>query len=262
MENPKTILLIDEADDERRLLAIRLEGLGFNVLEAENLLQIQSVLNHEKVDLIVAEWKTPSLGGELPLSLLEPAQRPVILFTDQEIANLPYFLSRTKVKAVVSKKKRSELLLMLSPRKDYSSEFMASKRAVLFGRRILLVEDSPTVRHFIKRAIEARHPDWVVLEAGNAPQALAEIAHHAVDLMVLDLEIQGMDGQVLLKFLLEKPQLRHKPVIALSPFNLRELKETFKSEPYVMFLPKPVVAGQVVDAIQSIIGEKRALAGV
>jgi CheY-like chemotaxis protein len=261
MENRRTLLLIDEAHDDRHLLAIRLEGLGFKVLEAESLGQIQSVLRHGAVDLVVSEWILPGLGGDLLLQFLEPTQRPVILFTDREIPNLPYFLNRTGVKTVVPKKKRSELLQLVSQMKD-SSPSITLKRNSPFGRRLLLVEDSPTVRHFMRRAIEAQHPDWVLSEAGNAQQAIAEVIGNPFDLMVLDLEIPGTEGQVFLSYLLEKPQMKYKPVLALTPCNQRGLKEMFKKKPHVIFLPKPVTAGQVVDAIHTVFGEKRVLAGV
>ncbi len=261
MENRKTLLLIDEPNDDRRLLAIRLEGLGFKVLEAESLAQVRSVLMHVRVDLVVTEWILAGLGGEPLLEVLEPSQNTVILFTDREITNLPYFLNRTGVKAVISKKRRSELLQWIS-QTEKPSETLAVKRAALFGRHLLLVEDSPTVRLFFRRAIEARYPDWLLTEAGNAQQALAEITHKPFDLMVLDLEIPGTEGQVFLRYLLEKPQMKYKPVLALAPCNQRGLKEMFKGNPHVMFLPKPVTANQIVDSIQSVLAEKRALAGV
>jgi CheY-like chemotaxis protein len=163
MENRRTLLLIDEAHDDRHLLAIRLEGLGFKVLEAESLGQIQSVLRHGTVDLVVSEWILPGLGGDLLLQLLDPLQRTVILFTDREIPNLPYFLNRSGVKTVISKHKRSELLQLVSQMKDSSA--ITPRRPAVFGKRLLLAEDSPTVRHFIRRAIEAQHPDWALSEA-------------------------------------------------------------------------------------------------
>jgi CheY-like chemotaxis protein len=261
MEHRRTLLLIDEAHDDRRLLAIRLEGLGYKVLEAENLSQVQSVLKHEVVDQVVSEWAFAGLEDDSLVQILEPALRSVFLFTDQPISNLPLFLNRTGIKAVVSKKKRSELLQLLSQNRNPSLS-MASKRAALFGRHLLLVEDSPTVRHFIRRAIEAQHPDWLLTEAANAEQALAEIAHKPFDLIVLDLEIPGTDGQILLRYLLEKPQVKYKPVLALAPCSQRGLRESYKNHPYVVFLPKPVMATQVLESIHSILGGKKVLAGV
>ena len=262
MENSKTILLVDVADDARGLLAIRLEGLGFRVLEAENLLQVQSVLRREKVDIAVAERLVPGLGGDLLLRALEPQARPVLLFTDQEPEDLSSFLHRTGVKAVISKKKRSELIERLSRMKNTMAESAATVKSSFFGKRILLLEDSPTVRHFIRRAIEQRNPDWMVLEAGNAVQGLLEAGRKAIDLVVLDLEVPEMDGPAFVRVLREKFSMGHKPVLALTPCGRRDLKERFGGDPYVAFLPKPVTASQVVEAIHSALDEKKVLAGV
>lgn len=143
------------------------------------------------------------------------------------------------------------------------SESMASMKATFFGRRVLLVEDSPTLRHFIKRAIGEKNPDWAVSEAVNAMEALLETARKTVDLVVLDLEIPGMDGPVFVNVMREKyPMMRYKPVLALIPFARRDLREAFRSDPYLHFLSKPATASQVVEAIESVLTEKKAAVGV
>ncbi len=259
METRKTLLLIDEAHDDRRLLAIRLEALGFNVTEADNPSQVQRLLGLGKMDWVVTEWGLPGWPGVSLIPTLAPSQRPVVIFTDALIPNVPFFLGRTGVKAVISKKRRSELLNLIqradSPDPALPAPFVA------FGKHILLVEDSATVRHFMRRAIEEENPDWKVSEAGEAVQALVEATHQPLDLMVLDLEMPGMDGPAWVRVLREKPSLRYKPVLALAACGRRDLKEAFQNDPYVTLLPKPVTAGQIVETIQSIIGEKQVVAG-
>ncbi len=260
MENPKTILLVDEAHDVRRLLAIRLEGLGFRVLEAESPDQVRSILRHEKVDIAVTEWALPGWGLDNPVQLLNPGARPVILFTDLEPSTLVYAPGRPRPKAVVSKKKRSELIDLLTGLRNSVSESMASMKATFFGKRVLLVEDSTAIRHFIKRTIGEKHPQWAVVEAVNAVEAVLETARKPVDLVVLDLEMPGMDGPTFLNVMREKsPSMRHKPVLALAPCGRRDLREAFRGDPCVLFLPKPVTASQVVENIESVFAEKKAV---
>lgn len=260
MENPKTILLVDEATDARRLLAIRLEGLGFKVLEAEVPGQVRGILRHEKVDIAVTEWTLPGWGLETPLQLLDPGERPVLLFTILEPSTLPYAPGRPRPKAVVSKKKRSELIGLLTGMRNPLSESVASMTATFFGKRVLLVEDSAAIRHFIKRTLGEKHPQWAVVEAVNAVEAILEAARKPVDLVVLDLEVPGAEGPNFLNVMREKsPAMRHKPVLALTPFGRRDLREAFRGDPTVMFLPKPVTASQVVETIESVLAEKKAV---
>lgn len=263
MENRKTILLVDEAQDSRSLLAIRLEGLGFKVLEAEDPGQVRSVLRHEKVDIAVTEWILPGWGLETPVQALNPVERPVILFTDVEPSSLPQFAGSSKPKAVISKKKRSELIELLTTMRNPVSESIASMKASFFGKRILLVEDSPAMRHFMKRAIEEKNSNWAVSEAVNAVEAILETTRKPVDLVVLDLEISRMDGPVFVSVMREKsPNMRHKPVLALMPCGRRDLKEGFRGDPNILLLPKPVTASQVVDAIEAVFTVKKTVAGV
>ncbi|GEM_PF-6893708 len=260
MEISKTILLVDEATDARRLLAIRLEGLGFKVLEAEFPDQVRSVLRHEKVDIAVTEWTLPGWGLDAPVQLLNPGERPVLLFTELEPSLMAYAPGRARPKAVVSKKKRSELIELLTAMRNPVSESMASMKATFFGKRVLLVEDSAAVRHFIKRAVGEKHPQWAVAEAVNAVEAVLEAARKPVDLVVLDLEVPGMEGPAFVNVMREKsPSMRHKPVLALSPCGRRDLKEAFQGDPTVSFLPKPVTASQVVETIESLFSEKKAV---
>jgi len=263
MENLKTILLVDETTDARRLLAIRLEGLGFRVLEAEFPDQVRSVLRHEKVDIAVTEWALPGWGLEAPVQVLRPAERPVILFTVLEPSALPDTPGRTGPKAVISKKKRSELIELLTEMRNPAAESMASMKATFFGKRVLLVEDSAAVRHFIKRAIGEKHPHWAVAEAVNAVEAILETARRPVDLVVLDLELPGMEGSAFVNVMREKsPAMRHKPVLALTPCGRRDLKEAFRGDPCLLFLPKPVTASQVVETIESVFAEKKSAVGI
>ena len=65
--------------------------------------------------------------------------------------------------------------------------------------RILVVDDHPIVRDGLV-AILSTQPDFeVVGEAGNGEEALAQIAEHKPDVMLLDLEMPVLDGVATLK---------------------------------------------------------------
>jgi two-component system chemotaxis response regulator CheY len=257
MNDQKIVLLIDQATDARSLLAIHLEGMGFKVFEAENLSQINGILSGRKVDLVVTEWALPGLGGEALIKALEPDKRPVLLFTEQVIENAVVILNRLRVTALVSKKKRSDLLNQISRLTKPDSETIASPKDQIFGKHILLLEDSSVVRHFIQRAIEKENRGWAVIETGDGPQALVEAGRRHLDLVIADLEIPGLDGLAFLKLIRAKPLLKLKPILALAASSRRDLRDAFKADPYVLFLPKPVVAEQIVEAIHVVFGEKK-----
>jgi two-component system KDP operon response regulator KdpE len=64
-------------------------------------------------------------------------------------------------------------------------------------QRILVVDDEPPIRRFLRTSLVAQHYD--VVEAEDAPAALKVLATDAVDLLVLDLGLPGMDGFELIR---------------------------------------------------------------
>ncbi|WP_417438668.1 two-component system response regulator NarL [Idiomarina sp.] len=64
---------------------------------------------------------------------------------------------------------------------------------------IMLVDDHPLLRKGLKQLIAMEDDMTVVAEASNGPDALLLAAEHDPDLIVLDLNMQGMDGIETLK---------------------------------------------------------------
>jgi DNA-binding response OmpR family regulator len=80
----KTVLIVDDDADCRRLLAIHLKLAGFDVLEAPNGLDAISVLNGKKASLIATEWQLPIIDGLRLLNWLQnefETPPPVLVLT-------------------------------------------------------------------------------------------------------------------------------------------------------------------------------------
>ena len=76
---------------------------------------------------------------------------------------------------------------------------------------ILLVEDDPHIRKFLRISLEAH--GFTVLEARQAAEGLSLCAENKVDLVILDLGLPDMDGQQFI------PRLREwsgTPLLVLS----------------------------------------------
>jgi CheY-like chemotaxis protein len=79
-------------------------------------------------------------------------------------------------------------------------------------KRLLVVDDEPFVREALKRVLEG---DEVMVEtASDAESALAKVLAGAIDLVVLDVIMPGMDGvQLIRRIRAELPEIR---IIAIS----------------------------------------------
>jgi two-component system cell cycle sensor histidine kinase/response regulator CckA len=104
--------------------------------------------------------------------------------------------------------------------------------------RILFVEDEAMVRGVAARLLRAR--GYEVLEAADGEQALALAEAHtgAIDLMISDVIMPGMDGPALLKA--ARPFIGAAPVMFISGYAEAEFSDLLEGEEGVSFLPKPL----------------------
>lgn len=65
------------------------------------------------------------------------------------------------------------------------------------GKRILVVDDSPTQCAFFKRFLEERYPGKVVVESYCDPKAAIAAFGPSVHLLLLDWEMPELDGRAL-----------------------------------------------------------------
>lgn len=78
--------------------------------------------------------------------------------------------------------------------------------------RILVVDDEPAIRRYLKTSLTAQ--DWLVTEAEDGETALATIKRDPPDLLVLDLGLPGMDGLDIIRTLREAGSTL--PIVVLS----------------------------------------------
>src|SRR5438105_7035282 len=85
------------------------------------------------------------------------------------------------------------------------------------GYRVLIVDDSPAMRAFIKRVIEISGFELsFCLEAGNGFEALKELQREWVDIVLTDINMPEMDGEEFLRHLKSDEILRTLPVVVIS----------------------------------------------
>lgn len=89
--------------------------------------------------------------------------------------------------------------------------------------RVLVVDDSPTMRGLIKAMLRSDPDIDVIGEAGDAMEARAAIKQLNPDVITLDVEMPNMNG---LEFLQKIMQLRPMPVIMVSTLTHRGAEAT------------------------------------
>ncbi len=90
--------------------------------------------------------------------------------------------------------------------------------------RVLIVDDSPTVRAVLSRIVEAEADLALAAVAGNAEEALAILVQAAPDVILLDLEMPGMGGLDAIPQLIELSSPAR--VLVVSSLTVRGAEQT------------------------------------
>jgi CheY-like chemotaxis protein len=120
---------------------------------------------------------------------------------------------------------------------------------------VLLVEDEDQLRRVMKDLLE--RDGYTIVEAADGVQALEQVDRHNPDVILLDLNLPGMDGYGVLS------QLRSRPSTATTPVIVLTAKGDEDNEVRVLklgaddFLTKPFRARALSARLESVISRRR-----
>lgn len=124
--------------------------------------------------------------------------------------------------------------------------------------RVLIVDDEPLARARLRSLVEdCPQPQARVLgEAGQATEALAWLAAHACDLLLLDIHMPGRDG---LQLAAELARLPSPPAVVFVTAHAEHALQAFELEA-VDYLTKPVRRERLQAALQRVAQRRSAAA--
>ena len=123
------------------------------------------------------------------------------------------------------------------------------------GAKILLVEDEDSLRRVMKDLLERE--GYVVFEARDGVQALDQVDRHAPDLIMLDLNLPGLDGYTVLEQLRSRPATAHIPVIVLTAKGDEDNEVRVFELGADDFLTKPFRARALSARLQAVLARRR-----
>ncbi len=114
--------------------------------------------------------------------------------------------------------------------------------------KILIIEDNAENRYLVTFLLRLRGHETLTAESG--PQGLELAARVYPDLILLDVQLPGMDGHAVARALKGDPELRHIPIVAVTSYAMvgdREKCFTAGAEGY---LEKPINPETFADEIE------------
>jgi PAS domain S-box-containing protein len=203
------VLVVDDEQDSRDLMAHYLEELGCRVFTATSGEEGIAAAREHWPDLITLDLMMPGMSGWDVLKRLKE---------DRELRRIPVV-----VVSIVAAEGRGRLLgavdLVTKPfeREDILRVLwrnLVRKR----GGRVLVVDDDPVTRTMLGEYL--RGVGLEVVQASNGRQALEAIRMEAPDAVLLDLLMPVMDGMTFLDRLRANPSHVGLPVLVLTAKTL------------------------------------------
>jgi len=117
--------------------------------------------------------------------------------------------------------------------------------------KILVIDDSPDFQLFMKSLLTEEH--YAVLASGDTLQATGVALRDKPALIVLDLELPGGDGWMLLDRLKTNILTKHIPIVIVTGQTRPGLEEKSKSKGAAGFLSKPVEKDALINTIAALL---------
>lgn len=257
MNDPKTILLIDDEIDLQQLVKIALKSEGYNVETANNGLEALTQLETLRPDLIILDINMPRMGGvefyEKICDKFNQPQYPVLVLTAR--ANMEQLFRELNIDGFMAKPFEVDELLEEVDTIIKRRAGIAKKIRISEGNpppKICIAENDQEI--FNKIGISLLNAGYVVNPARNGAEAIECIAATVPDVALIKLQLMDIPGDMVIsklkrmaktgnvKYILYTEENAPKGMITIS-------RKMGKKEEEIVPLVKYSDVRQLVDAV-------------
>lgn len=238
----KKILVVDDEADIREIVRLYLSEEGHSIIEAGNGQEAILKAQTEKPDLIVLDIMMPGINGfEVAKHLKDdPNTQNIPIIILSVLAHDSQF--RQGILDYISKPFRQDELVNIV-RKNL--EKINSKASV---KTVLVVDDDPDIVDII--AICLKDNQLSPEKAYNGLEALEKAQSKEIDLILLDINMPGMNGFEVIKHLKESKKTCDIPIVVLTGTYISEDdKKHGLTLGVAKYLTKPFSADDLVKQI-------------
>jgi putative two-component system response regulator len=250
VDHQPRVLIIDDSAIILKALTKQLEVYGAQTTQAEDGEKAWEAVLGADFDLIIADVEMPKLDGFGLCQRLKGNVRtrgiPVIILSSRDTDKDIEQGFKVGAAAYVSKSEAHLQLIGTIEKVLKQSRFSRS-------RSILVVDDSPTIRQLVSKALE--EAGFQVMTAENGKQALARIKERRPDLIISDINMPEMDGIELCKKTHADPDLAVIPFVIMSTNSDRAAMRRLLYWGASGYLVKPFNLEQIVITVERLLSD-------
>ena len=117
------------------------------------------------------------------------------------------------------------------------------------GKNILIVEDNPLNLELISDILEAN--GYTITTAVTGADAIKQVDIEAPDLILMDIQLPGLDGLTVTGIIKKKPGMENIPIIALTAHAMRGDEEKAREAGCDGYISKPIDTRAITQTIES-----------
>jgi two-component system, cell cycle response regulator DivK len=121
-------------------------------------------------------------------------------------------------------------------------------------KRILVVEDQEDLRGVLRDLLTGS--GYAVSEAADGRDGVAKALSERPDLILMDIQLPGLDGYEATRQIKSDPKLATTPIIAVSSFAMKGDEEKARAAGCDLYVTKPYSPFQLLRVIKGILGEQ------
>ena len=122
------------------------------------------------------------------------------------------------------------------------------------NKRILVVEDQEDLRRVLRDLLTGS--GFEVAEAADGQAGVAKAKSERPDLILMDIQLPGIDGYEASRQIKADPDLKATPIIAVSSFAMKGDEQKARASGCDGYVTKPYSPMQLLRLIRSRLGEK------
>jgi two-component system chemotaxis response regulator CheY len=120
----------------------------------------------------------------------------------------------------------------------------------MMAKRIMTVDDSPTIRQMLGMALQ--NAGYEVVEAENGQDALEKLSSERVSMLITDLNMPKMNGIDLIRNVRKNPGTRFMPIIMLTTESQESKRQEGKAAGASGWIVKPFKPEQLLKVVQMV----------
>ena len=118
---------------------------------------------------------------------------------------------------------------------------------------ILIVEDNERNLKLVRDVLQAK--GFATIEAGSAEEGIRLAAERKPDLILMDIQLPGMNGIDALKALRAEPATLAIPVIAVTASVMQQDRKQITEAGFDGYVGKPISIKEFMQAVQEALGD-------